>query len=106
MSRIHAVASWSLWSLGAALLLISILLVPQTRALGQVTTAPKVCEGPGTCNRPECVAANGNCPKACQTGSGTETQYFCKCLEDKDNCKDCICVLEPADGISCDCRIP
>lgn len=101
MNCINAVGSWFLGSLGLALLVISILLVPQSRALGD-PTAVKVCLN-GSCDLPDCVTAYPTCPKTCLQGA---LQKYCKCSSDPMNCPDCTCVLNPADGVSCSCLRP
>ncbi len=98
MNRIYAVASWFLGSLGVALLLISILLVPQSRALAGTAA---VCVGI-PCNTLFCTAAFPDCPNVCKVGA---FQRYCQCLSDAANCADCICKKNPGDQ-ACDCFPP
>ncbi len=105
MNRIYSVASGILGTLGVTLLLISLLLVPQSRAIAQTLTGPKVCGGM-SCDLPPCVAyyeLNGNCPNRCTKVVGT--QFYCKCISDAVNCDDCVCIYNSA-GNYCSCLLP
>ena len=101
MKRISGFTSWLLGSLGGALLVLSILLVPENRAFGQTTPAPPVCDGIMTCLTLKCSVLNPNCPDSCTDG----TNDLCKCKLAPDSCKDCIC-KEGTLGSSCDCLPP
>jgi hypothetical protein len=84
-----------LGSLGVVLLLISILLVPQSRALAGETGA--VCEGDATCNNNQaCFILAGDCPNPPTCSAGGVT--YCHCVTDAANCKDCKCQRSSVDG--------
>jgi hypothetical protein len=103
MSRVCAAASGFLWSLGAALLLISILLVPQSRALAQGGTgADPVCMNGSCDNDSKCFAQQADdCPNKCKDA----TNVYCKCDLNPATCMDCQCKLNPAE-VACSCIKP
>lgn len=87
MNRIDAMVSWFLRQLGAVLLLISILLVPQNRALGSY--GGTVCQGE-PCEIATCTAywtLNLSCPNKCSD----DTSTYCKCTTEANDCADCTC---------------
>jgi hypothetical protein len=99
MNRIYGVASCFLGSLGMALLVVSILLVPQSRALAG--TGGAVCAGPNTCDfGTKCLIEYPVCPNQCRDGG---KERWCKCDSSPSSCADCICKL----GVNqCGCYLP
>lgn len=102
MNRICSVASGFLGSLGVALLLTSLLLIPQNLAVAQC--APPRCDG-DSCDLTPCITyytTYGNCPNTCTVGG---LQRYCKCVSEPVTCPDCVCLYNSA-GMYCDCRTP
>lgn len=97
MVRFHAVASWFLNSLGVALLLLSLMVIPTYPALGQ--TYGQVCNGE-SCTTAGCTVywvKYGECPNSC----GFNDKY-CYCTSDANNCGGCTCQKNPVqDACSC-----
>ena len=98
MTRFYEAAAIALGSLGLALLVVSVVLVPQSRALGQEQTEPAPAP---VCDIENCQAFvrcwwNGN---SCQT-----TGDWCRKMRNYTICKDCKCVPlgDPVDR--CECR--
>lgn len=90
MIRICNGLSWLLTSLGAALLICSILLVPTQRAFADILLAS--C--PSTCSTTTCTGGNNN--GGCSSSLGA-------CKQDTDsNCANCGC--SDPDGTGCKCR--
>jgi hypothetical protein len=103
MKSLLETVEWLSYSLTVALLILSVVLVPNGRVLGQTTepTAPKVCAGDSTCNK----IVNGK--KLCgdlDARGNCVTTYDCK--KDGDaKCVDCTCNDSVTAGL-CNCQLP
>ncbi len=100
----YRMTSLVLQSLGVALLLLSIALVPQSRALADTETA--VCGGPNNCDyltdefQNICLTQDP-CPDKCREPLPS-TKIYCKCETAKALCKDCKC-KRGHQGSTCGC---
>lgn len=87
MNRTNRMATLFLGQVGVALLMISILLVPQSRSLA-VGAPPEPCESQ-TCQLEACPnywILNASCPDKCSDADGT----YCNCALDQKNCGGCV----------------
>lgn len=102
MNRTHRIATLFLGQVGVALLVISVLLVPQSQSLA-IKPPPLVCDNAGQqCELTACQTyypLNVSCPGTCSTDG---TQY-CNCVVDFKNCGGCVCVKNPVQD-SCYCH--
>ncbi len=97
MARFQEVASWLLSSLGLALLVCSLVLVPTNTAMGDTPTQPTQCPG-NVCDL-GCVAGNAcwnlNCPVGgqclCSAASVPPVGVCAMTCECKVGTSDCFC---------------
>jgi hypothetical protein len=99
MNRINAVASWILGQLGVALLLISIVLVPQNRVLAAGTSGIGLNCDTGSCGSAACITwkeLHDECPGTCGAAGA-----LCQCAA--ANCVDCLCAQGQIKTDPCAC---
>ncbi len=101
MSRSYRMTSLFLGQLGVALLLLSIILVPQSRSLAG--GGQKTCNGDNDCITISCTnyyTLNSKCPDVCSDDSAT----YCFCATKPNDCGGCICTKNPVQP-ACSCRV-
>lgn len=91
MRRACNVISWLFGSLGVALLAISVVLVPTSRALAAHGT---ICANTNTC-------ITNKCQESAQYGCFDYADW-CKQIADQQQCKHCHCKVESMPP-ACDC---
>jgi hypothetical protein len=103
MKRFCAMTEWLCYSLGLALLILSVLLVPQSRLLAQDPNPQPSCNTANCDSNNCCTLTNGQCPTKDASGN------YC-CQKDPTNCNPgsqvcCCCGMVNQYGqiISCYC---
>jgi len=119
MNRILEMASVLFGAFGLVLLVVSVALVPTSRAIGEEATAPIVptanCDGDAICDTPErCIYLGPALDRCSQNGDtimvgGVQVQVndVCSITGKASRCNACTCSkYRPYHGApwSCDCR--
>ncbi len=93
MTRFYDKAAWLLNSLGIALLVCGLVLVPQSRVLAD---PPVFCPGDGECS-------NG-CNELAACAVFNCGPNYCKCDKTPSNCGTCNCAFPDAIQANCVCK--
>lgn len=98
MKRFHETIEWLCYSLGLAILSISVVLVPQNRLLGRQpipvygTGCPSLSACNNGCYSDNCLE-NGDIDPVLDFCTSPLNTTICSCLLDPDNCGSCYCRL-------------
>jgi hypothetical protein len=92
MKRLYEAASWFLTGMAVGLLVISVILVPEGRALAQSAAAGGQCNANG--DFLECNNEVKNMDDQCAAGAGDCTNNGTNCAQkiDPTDCSACVCV--------------